>query len=46
MQRMQSLLTPTHETAGAAGIELRGLVRSFASPAAAPAPSVVSISAS
>jgi ABC-2 type transport system ATP-binding protein len=33
MQRMQSLLTPTHERAGAAGIELRGLVRSFASPA-------------
>jgi ABC-2 type transport system ATP-binding protein len=32
MRRMQRLLTPTHETTGAAGIQLRGLVRSFASP--------------
>jgi signal transduction histidine kinase len=33
MQHMQSLLTPTHATAGARGIQLQGLARSFASPA-------------
>jgi ABC-2 type transport system ATP-binding protein len=32
MQHMQPLLTPAHEVTHAAGIQLQGLVRSFASP--------------